>query len=103
MDHQEIFAIAHMLQTAKGEIPSDEFAQGFLQGIHYMEVLHEIRVMETPDPPKRSPVAEGLMPANTGPTAPEKKPPVKQKIYCSLDGGGDPPSANGRISRLNNI
>ena len=46
MDHQEIFAIAHMLQTAKGQIPSEEFAQGFLQGIHYMEILNEIRVQE---------------------------------------------------------
>ena len=60
LDHQEIFAIAHMLQTAKGQIPSDEFAQGFLQGIHYMEVLHEIRVMETPDPPKHSRIVEAL-------------------------------------------
>lgn len=50
-DHQEIFAIAHLWQTAKGQIPSDEFAQGFLQGVHYMEILHEIRVMEAQNPP----------------------------------------------------
>ena len=77
LDHQEIFAIAHMLQTAKGQIPSDEFAQGFLQGIHYMEVLHEIRVMETPDPPKHSKV---------GPVAPEKKSPLGPPPPPPMDG-----------------
>lgn len=56
MDHQEIFAIAHMLQTAKGQIPSEEFAQGFLQGIHYMEILNEIRIQENKSEPA-TPVA----------------------------------------------
>lgn len=60
MDHQEIFAIAHMLQIAKDQVPTDEFAQGFLHGVHYMEILHEIRVMETPDPPKHSRIVEAM-------------------------------------------
>ena len=86
LDHQEIFAIAHMLQTAKGQIPSDEFAQGFLQGIHYMEVLHEIRVMETPDPPKHSPAVEALMRTKVGPAAPEKKSPIGPPPPPPMDG-----------------
>ena len=61
MDHQEIFAIAHMLQTAKGQIPSDEFAQGFLQGIHYMKSLNEIHA--------RANKSEAAAPVSTAETA----------------------------------
>lgn len=85
MDHNEILAIADMVRTAKGGIPSEEFAQRFLQGVRYMEILHERRVMETPEPPKHPPAVEAPIRTKAGPTPPEKKTPVKQKVYCSID------------------
>jgi hypothetical protein len=48
MDHLEIFAIAQLYQNAKGTFASDDFKEGFLAGVHYMEILHEERLFEKP-------------------------------------------------------
>ena len=46
MTHQEIMAIAHLVLTKQGKQWNDDFALGFLDGVHYMEILHEIRLNE---------------------------------------------------------
>ena len=46
MDHNEIFAIAQLYQTAKGTYATDDFKAGFLAGVHYMEILNEERLFD---------------------------------------------------------
>ena len=45
MDHQEIFAIATLYKKAKGSNDSSvDFKEGFLAGVHFMEILNEERL-----------------------------------------------------------
>lgn len=47
MDHDELFAIARLYKVAKGTYASDDFKEGFLAGVHFMEILHEERLYPT--------------------------------------------------------
>jgi len=44
MDHQEISAIATLYKKAKGSTSSVDFNEGFLAGVHFMEILNEERL-----------------------------------------------------------
>ena len=46
MTHQEIMAIAQLVLAKQGKQRNEDFARGFLDGVHYMEILHEIRLSE---------------------------------------------------------
>lgn len=46
MDHQELFAIAQLYKIGKGSYASEDFKEGFLAGVHFMEILNEERITE---------------------------------------------------------
>lgn len=47
MDHLELYAIAQLYKSGKGSNASDEFKEGFVAGVHFMEILHEERLYPT--------------------------------------------------------
>ena len=47
MDHFELYAIAQLYKSGKGTYASNDFKEGFLAGVHFMEILHEERLYPT--------------------------------------------------------
>ena len=52
MNHFELYAIAQLYKSGKGTYASDEFKEGFLAGVHFMEILNEERAFPTTEEQK---------------------------------------------------
>lgn len=52
MDHFELYAIAQLYKSGKDTYASDEFKEGFVAGVHFMEILNEERTFPTTEEQK---------------------------------------------------